>query len=167
MDIVIYPDPVLRQPAASVTEFGAPLRERAQAMLELMYQLRGVGLAAPQVGDSLSLLVGNDSGDPSRPEQEFILINPKIKNRKGWEWGEEGCLSFPGLYAEIERNVKITVACADLEGNPQELRFEGFAARIVQHEMDHLEGKLFIDRLTPADRIRVRRRLEELEARQA
>ena len=167
MQIVHYPDPVLRKPAAAVETFDDELRDTVTGMLELMYGSRGVGLAAPQVGQSIQLLVGNDAGEPAETAKEFVLINPVITARKGWEWGEEGCLSFPGIYAEVERNAKITVESNDLDGTPKEQNFEGFAARVIQHELDHLEGKLFIDRLTPADRIRVRGKLKELEERYA
>ncbi len=163
MEIVRYPDPVLRRGGKPVEAFDQTLRDTAAAMLEAMYRMQGVGLAAPQVGLEISLLVLNPSGDAADRDQEMVLVNPKIKSKKGREWGDEGCLSFPGIYAEVERFQNIVIEYQDLEGAPQTLKLEDFLARIVQHEMDHLQGVLFIDRLTPADRIRVKAKLLELE----
>jgi peptide deformylase len=165
MDIVVYPDPVLRRGGKEITSFDAPLRELAERMLEAMYAEGGVGLAAPQVGIEHRLLVLNPSGDRKDRSGELVMVNARITSRKGSEWGEEGCLSFPGIYAEVERYLKITVSYQDLDGKPQELMSEGWLARIIQHEMDHLTGVLFVDRLSAADKIRVRSKLEELEKR--
>ena len=165
MDIVLYPDPVLRRGGKEVTVFDAALRETAARMVEAMYGDDGCGLAAPQVGIELKLLVLNPTGDPNDRSQEIVLVNPKVTYRKGSEWDMEGCLSFPGIHAEVERYTRITVSYQDLDGKPQELRAEGFLARVIQHEMDHLSGVLFVDRFSPADKIRVRAQLEELEAR--
>jgi peptide deformylase len=165
MEIVLYPDPVLRRRAAEVPAFTPEIMARARAMLELMYQAKGVGLAAPQVGDSVQMLVGNPTGDPAHPEQEFVLVNPRILRKKGNELGEEGCLSFPGIYAEVERSKSVVVSCLEPGGQTVERSFDAFPARIVQHEMDHLTGTLFIDRMSPSDRIRASARLKELEER--
>jgi peptide deformylase len=165
MEIVLYPDPVLRRRAAEIPAFTTELQAKARAMLDLMYQSKGVGLAAPQVGESVQMLVGNPAGDPAQPEQEFILVNPRIVRKKGSELGEEGCLSFPGIYAEVERSRSVVVACLDPNGNVIERSFDAFPARIVQHEMDHLTGTLFIDRMSPSDRIRASARIKELEER--
>lgn len=165
MDIVLYPDPVLRRGGKEVTVFDAALRETSARMIEAMYGDDGCGLAAPQVGIELKLLVLNPTADPNDRSQEMVLVNPKVTSRKGSEWEAEGCLSFPGIHAEVERYTNITVSYQDLDGKPQELRAEGFLARVIQHEMDHLSGVLFVDRFSPADKIRVRAQLEELEAR--
>jgi peptide deformylase len=165
MEVVVYPDPALRRGGKAITAFDQELRDLAARMLEAMYAEGGVGLAAPQVAVEERLLVLNPSGDAKDKSGELVLLNPKIKSRKAYEWGEEGCLSFPGIQAEVERSLKISIAYQDLDGKPQELRAEGWLARIIQHEMDHLEGVLFVDRLTPADKIRVRPKLEEMERR--
>ena len=165
MEIVLYPDPVLRRRATELPAFSPELEAKARAMFDLMYKAKGVGLAAPQVGESLQMLVGNPTGDPAHPEQEFVLVNPRIVRRKGNEFGEEGCLSFPGIYAEVERNRSVVVSCLDRDGKAVERSFDGFSARIVQHEMDHLTGTLFIDRMSASDRIRASARLKELEER--
>ena len=163
MEIVKYPDPVLRRGGQTVDVFDRKLADTAAEMLEAMYQYRGVGLAAPQVGLELSLLVLNPSGEAGDKDQELALVNPRVTARKTLDWGEEGCLSFPGLYAEVERHQQITIAYQDLEGAEQTRAATGFLARVILHEMDHLEGVLFIDRLSPVDRIRVKSKLLELE----
>lgn len=163
LELLKYPDPVLRRGGRPVEAFDAELRAVADRMLETMYAYRGVGLAAPQVGLDLSLLVLNPEGDPEKPELAQVLVNPRILSRKTLEFGEEGCLSFPGIYAEVERHQKIRVAFQDLSGAAHEVSFEGFLARIVLHEMDHLQGVLFVDRLSAAERIRVRPKLQEME----
>jgi peptide deformylase len=165
MQVLIYPHPTLRRGGKQVAAFDQALRDLATAMLEAMYLEGGVGLAAPQVGIEWKLLVLNPTGNPDERSQELVLVNPTIVARKKLFWGEEGCLSFPGIHAEVERYQKITVAYRDLDGNERELKAEDWLARIIQHEMDHLEGVLFVDRLSAADKIRVRPRLEELERR--
>ena len=165
MEVLKYPDPVLRRGGKPIATFDADLRATAEAMLQTMYSYKGVGLAAPQVGLELSLLVLNPSGEPGDRREEMALCNPKIQTRKHLEFGEEGCLSFPGIYAEIERHRDIVVCYQDLDGKELEVPVDGFLARIVQHELDHLQGVLFIDRMSPADRIRVRNKLGDLEQR--
>ena len=164
MQIVLYPDPVLRRGTKAVEDPNS-WQEKAREMLDLMYETQGVGLAAPQVGISESLLVLNPTGDKEKPEEEMILVNPKIVSKKGKEWGQEGCLSFPGIWGDVQRAKKIVVEAKDLEGNDVEYRAEDFLARVIQHEMDHLNGIVFIDRFSPADKIRTRNQIEELEER--
>lgn len=166
MQVLVYPDPVLRRGGKAVTAFDADLRQLADRMFAAMYEEGGVGLAAPQVGVEQKLLVLNPAGDRADRSGERVLLNPVITRKKGREWGEEGCLSFPGIHAEVERWQKITVTYQDLDGVETTLECEGWLARIVQHELDHLDGVLFVDRLTPADRMRIRSQLEELEGRQ-
>ena len=163
LEVLKYPDPILRRGGKAVTEFGDALRETAQDMFHTMYHYRGVGLAAPQVGLDLSLLVLNSEGDEKKPDLELAMVNPEIISKKGMEFGEEGCLSFPGVYAEIERHRAIVVKFQHLDGEEDTVKFEDFLARIVLHEMDHLKGMLFTDRLSAAERVRVRGKLLDLE----
>jgi len=163
MDIVKYPDPVLRRGGKPVEAFDASLADTAAKMIEAMYRFGGVGLAAPQVGLELALLVLNPSGDPDKKAEELVMLNPKVLSRKTLEWGEEGCLSFPGIYGDVERHAKISVRYDDLQGEEQVIQAEGFLARVILHEMDHIEGVLFVDRLSPVDRLRVKSRLLEME----
>ncbi|MCC6672839.1 MAG: peptide deformylase [Planctomycetes bacterium] len=165
LEVVHYPEPVLRRGGKPVTAFGPELRQLAEEMLATMYSSRGVGLAAPQVGRELDLLVLNPEGSLADRTQELVLVNPRILSRKRLEFGDEGCLSFPGIYAEVERHRDIVATWQDVEGRVQEGKASGFVARIIQHEMDHLQGVLFVDRLSPADRIRVKKQLEALERR--
>lgn len=164
LEVLKYPDPILRRGGKEIQEFGAELRSTAQQMLDTMYAYKGVGLAAPQVGLELNLLVLNPSGEASQADQELVMLNPKILSRKTLEFGEEGCLSFPSINAEVERHKKIRVSYQDLDGESHEVGFEDFLARIVLHEMDHLQGVLFVDRLSAAERVRVRGQLTDMEA---
>jgi peptide deformylase len=164
MQVLVYPDPILRRGGKPITTFDGELRTLADRMFEAMYEEGGVGLAAPQVGVEWRLLVLNPAGDRQDRSGERVLCNPRLVRKKGREFGEEGCLSFPGIQAEVERWVDIEVAYQDLDGKEQTLTANGWLARIVQHEMDHLEGVFFVDRLTAADKLRVKPKLRELEA---
>ena len=162
-DLTLYPDPLLRRVAAPVEVFDAALAATAAAMFRRMVESRGVGLAAPQVGLRRRLLVLNPTGEPA---DDLVLVNPVLVDKFGpLTLFEEGCLSFPGIYAEIERPDACTVRAQDLAGNPLELTLEGFPSRIVQHEHDHLEGILLVDRMSPADKLRNKGALEELVER--
>ncbi len=163
MDVLVYPDPILRRGGKTVTAFDAELRALSERMMEAMYVEGGVGLAAPQVGIEHKLLVLNPAGDKKDRSGELVLCNPTLTKKKGREFGEEGCLSFPGIHAEVERWVDVTVTYQDLDGKQQTLAATGWLARIVQHEMDHLDGVFFVDRLTAADKLRVKAQLQELE----
>lgn len=165
MEVLVYPDPVLRRGGKVVTVFDTALRDLAAQMMEAMYEEGGVGLAAPQVGVEQKLLVLNPSGNRQERSGELTLLNPRITRKKGREFGEEGCLSFPGLHAEVERWVDITVTYQDLDGKEQTMTASGWLARIVQHELDHLEGVVFVDRLTAGEKLRVKAQLQELEDR--
>lgn len=167
MDVVRYPGPVLRRGGKKVETFDAALAKTAQDMLDTMYASKGVGLAAPQVDLEIDLLVLNPTGDPKDREGELVLVNPEILERKGREYGEEGCLSFPGLYAEVERALRIQVRYQDLQGQVHERRFEDFVARVIQHEVDHLRGVLFVDRLSSVEKMRVKGSLQDMERRAA
>ncbi|MEQ1891902.1 MAG: peptide deformylase [Planctomycetota bacterium] len=162
-ELTLYPDPVLRKAALPVAAFDEDLRATVQAMFERMYTSKGVGLAAPQVGLKTRILVVNPSGEP---KDELLLVNPKILERSGPPTVfEEGCLSFPGIYAEVERPEICRVAAHRIDGTAFEETFGGFVSRIVQHEYDHLEGVLLVDRMSPADRLRHKAALEELVVR--
>jgi peptide deformylase len=159
-DLTLYPDPVLRRPAAEVVAFDEELKAIVAAMFERMYASKGVGLAAPQVGLKKRILVLNPSGEP---KDEHVLVNPKLLERSGTPTlFEEGCLSFPGIYAEVERPETCRVQASRLDGTRFEETYSGFLSRIVQHEYDHLEGVLLVDRMSPADRLRYKADLEDL-----
>ena len=163
MEIVKYPDPVLRRGGQPITAFDDKLAETAKAMIDAMYDHGGVGLAAPQVGLEISLLVLNPTGDRGDDAEEMVLVNPKIISRKHLEWGDEGCLSFPGIYAEVERHRDIVISYQDLQGEEKTMKATEFLARVIQHEMDHIDGVLFVDRLSPVDKLRVKPQLVEME----
>lgn len=153
MDIVLFPDPRLRAKNAPVEQFGPELETLARDMFEIMYRTEGVGLAAPQVGVNVRLLVYNPSGQAAEADQERVLCNPRIAwKSKDKEPGREGCLSFPEIYGQIERPMKARISAQDLRGEEFEIELEDWEARIFLHEFDHLDGILFIDRMTQADK---------------
>jgi peptide deformylase len=161
-DLTLYPDPLLRRPALDVAAFDEELRAIVAAMFERMYASKGVGLAAPQVGLKKRILVLNATGNP---EDERVLVNPRILERSGPPTlFEEGCLSFPGIFAEVERPEDCRVSAFRPDGTPLEETFSGFVSRIVQHEYDHLEGVLLVDRMSPADKLRHKGLLDALIA---
>ncbi len=164
MRLRTYPDPVLMKTAAPVTVFDDELRERIAEMFTIMYEEKGVGLAAPQVGWSARVLVLNPSGARDDETEAMVVINPQLKKRWGKEVAEEGCLSFPEIYVDVERAKGVRLAWQDGDGSTYEEDLNDFRARVVQHEMDHLEGVLLYHRMSPVDRIRYRRELEELAA---
>ncbi len=132
-------------------------------MLDLMYEHEGVGLAANQVDLPYRLFVTNVEGDPAAKDAECIFINPVLSGGHGQEVDEEGCLSIPGIRAPVVRNTKIKIQAYDLAGNEISGEVNGLMARIVQHETDHLDGTLFVDRLGPASALAIRDQLEEFE----
>jgi peptide deformylase len=147
MQIVPYPHPALRWKSRDITRIDDTLRNVVARMFELMYESKGIGLAANQVGLPLRLFVVNVSGDPEKKDEEVVFINPVIRNRSGNAVGEEGCLSLPGLYADVARPETITVEAFDLDGQPFRIKTDDLPARVIQHETDHLDGVLFIDRI--------------------
>jgi peptide deformylase len=166
LPIRIYPDPVLRVKCRKVEEFDALLRKLAGDMVETMHAAPGVGLAAPQVGRELRLAVVDVSVGED-PAQLKVLVNPEVIQREGLEPDTEGCLSLPGITDKVDRPVAVTVRAQDLEGQPFELTAEGYLARAVCHEIDHLDGILFTDHLRGLRRERARRQLKKLaEVRQ-
>ena len=159
-DLTLYPEPILRKQADLVTAFDAALKATVAAMFERMVESKGVGLAAPQVGLKLRILVLNPTGEKA---DDLVLVNPSITARSGPDTTfDEGCLSFPGIYAEIRRPDRCTVTAWDTDGNKIEREFDGFVSRIIQHEYDHLEGVLLVDRMSPADKLKNRTALDEL-----
>ena len=147
--ILPYSHPALRFESRPVATIDASLRSVVRSMFDLMYAAKGVGLAANQVGLPYRLFVLNLASDPGKPGDERVFVNPEIVKRHSFIVGEEGCLSFPGLYANVQRARKIKVQAFDLGGQPFEVEAEDLLSRAIQHEADHLDGVLFIDRLTP------------------
>ena len=147
LEILEYPPPMLRQPAEPVVDFGSPLQQQIDDLVETLYANRGaVGLAATQVGLSLRLFVMDMH--PQQPESQLkILVNPTILRSSRWKVAREGCLSFPEYLANVKRAKRLTVSGCDRHGDPFEWELEGFEAVVVQHEIDHLDGVLMIDRI--------------------
>lgn len=156
LTILEFPDPRLRKTAAPVTVVDDALRQLIDDMFETMYAAPGIGLAATQVDVHQRLLITDVSADNSAP---YALINPVILEKDGVAVSEEGCLSVPGYYEEVERAEHIRVRYQDRNGENVEADMEGLLAICVQHEMDHLDGKLFVDYLSEAKRSRIRKRL--------
>ena len=154
--ILEYPDPRLRNKAAPVTVVDDALRQLADDMLAAMYAANGVGLAATQVDVQQRLIVLDVSEERASP---LVLINPELLTRQGAGSGEEGCLSLPGIYEKLSRATHIRVRALGRDGKPFEMEAEGLLAVCIQHEMDHLEGKLFVDYLSELKRQLIRRRL--------
>jgi peptide deformylase len=148
LKIVYHPHPALRWKSKDVTRIDAQLKDWVGQMFELMYQARGIGLAANQVALPYRLFVVNPTGDPDEPDQEQVFINPQIVKRNGREDSEEGCLSLPEIYGPVTRAERITVEAFDLDGRDFSMELSGLPARVVQHENDHLDGVMFTDRVT-------------------
>ena len=161
LTVIHYPDPRLRKPCAPVTRFDADLAAFATRMLELMHAGRGVGLAAPQVGVLKRMFVMNHTDDP---KDDMVLINPEIRDMHGSREAEEGCLSLPEVYVHVRRASRCRVVAQDVRGEPFEREGEDLLGRIWQHETDHLNGILILDRMGPSERIATKKRLTELEA---
>lgn len=160
LKIIFYPDPRLRKASEPVTDFDADLASLAARMFELMRQEQGVGLAAAQVGINRRMFVMNHDG---KPESDRVICNPQLLDAEGNEVGEEGCLSLPKIRANIDRATKLTLKAQDLNGNPFEEVGEDFIARIWQHETDHLNGIMLIDRMGFTAKMGARKKLKELE----
>lgn len=160
--ILSYPAPVLKRRASEVETIDGYVRDVAHRMLELMREAEGVGLAAPQVGLSWRLFVAN-SGSDGEPDR--VYINPRIEFLPSeMVWREEGCLSLPGIRAQIRRPERVTITATDLDGKTFTLTSDGLLARVWQHEFDHLDGTLILDRMSPIDRLATRRAVKELVA---
>jgi peptide deformylase len=163
LEIIHYPHPTLRHRSKPVKKVDAELRAIVAEMFELMYQHEGVGLAANQVNLPYRLFVTNVEGDPNIKEAECVVINPVLSKGRGQVEDEEGCLSIPDLRAPVVRKESIHVQAYDLTGNEIEADVTGFTARVLQHETDHLDGTLFIDRLAAAQLGAIKDKLYEFE----
>ncbi|HLG42130.1 MAG TPA: peptide deformylase [Planctomycetota bacterium] len=164
MELLYYPDPRLRIVAHPVKKVDDPLRETVRAMFQIMYDTRGIGLAAPQAGLGIRLIVANLTADPQEAKSEEVYINPEILERSGEIREEEACLSLPGLFSIIPRSAEISVRFTDLGGKTRTVKAKELHARLFEHEIDHLDGILIIDRLTPAERSKWSPLLKELES---
>lgn len=162
LQIVHYPHPTLRRKTKPVRRVDAELVRIVREMFGLMYSSNGIGLAAPQVDLPLRLFIVNLSAKPDEGE-EFVFINPVLSKPKGNEESEEGCLSFPELYGSVTRPKQISVQAYNLRGEDVHLNLNGMLARVVQHEYDHLDGVVFVDRMTPTARAKAQPMLEEFE----
>jgi peptide deformylase len=158
LTILEFPDPRLRTKAQPVSVFDKALHELIDAMFATMYAAPGIGLAATQVNVHKQLLVLDVSEERNQP---LVLINPKVVERDGVQVYQEGCLSVPGIFADVERAEHIVVEAQDRHGAPLRLEAHGLLAVCIQHEMDHLIGKLFVDYLSPLKRDLVRKKLEK------
>ena len=158
LKILEFPDPRLRKKATPVTNVDDALRVFIDDLFETMYDAPGIGLAATQVDVHKRLLVTDVSPDKSEPH---VLINPEIVEKDGVTVTDEGCLSVPGYYEEVERAEHIRVRFLDSQGDETEMEATGLLAVCIQHEMDHLDGKLFVDYLSEAKRQRIRKKLEK------
>ncbi|GIU73588.1 MAG: peptide deformylase [Bryobacteraceae bacterium] len=156
-----YGDPVLETPAEPVTEFNGELRQLADDMFETMYANKGIGLAAPQVGVLRRLAVLDPSAGED-PAAKLVLVNPVILVKEGVQIGEEGCLSIPGFREDVKRAYRVRVRAQDLDGNPFETEGEELLARAIQHEIDHLDGILFLQHLSLLKRDLIKRKIRKL-----
>lgn len=158
LTILEYPDPRLRTKAAPVAHVDGEVRQLIDDLLETMYEAKGVGLAATQVNVHQRVIVADVSTEKNAP---LALVNPTITRRDDVEVSEEGCLSVPGIYEEVSRAKRICVRALDRDGRQVELELDGLMAICIQHELDHLEGKLFVDYLSELKRTRIRKKLEK------
>jgi len=158
LNILEFPDPRLRKVANRVEQFDAALKELIADMVETMYSARGIGLAATQVDIHRRLLVLDVSEEQNQPR---VYVNPEIVDESGSETCEEGCLSVPGIYANVKRAEQVTVRAQDADGEVFEERLDGMHAVCLQHEMDHLVGRLFVDYLSPLKRNMLLKKLEK------
>jgi len=160
LNIVYFPDPVLKRVAEPVASFDVPVGALARRMLELMRRHEGVGLAAPQVGVGLRLFVCNATGEPG---DDMVCVNPRFIELSGAEEQSEGCLSIPNVNVTMRRALKATIEAFDVQGHRFQQTAEGLPARVWQHEMDHLDGRLIIDAMSPTDELANRRAIKQLK----
>ena len=161
--ILKYPHPKLRNENDIIISFDDEIKDIASQMLKVMYAAEGIGLAAPQVGINKRLMVFNEEGDINASDKEMILCNPKIINKSDEKLTkEEGCLSFPQIYGQVDRFAWIEIEYNSIHGDIINERLEGFPARIFQHEYDHLDKILFIDRIHESDRDMNQKKLDKL-----
>lgn len=165
LQIVRHPHPALRWKSKDVTQIDAELKAMIGQMFELMYESKGIGLAANQVALPYRMFVINPSGDPTQKDEEFVFINPEISRRNGSEEGEEGCLSLPDIYGQVPRATRIVIDAFNLDGQQFEMELSGWDARVVQHEYDHLEGIMFPDRVSSTVLKQLQPLIDDLERR--
>lgn len=158
LNVLRFPDERLRTVAEPVTDFSSELQTQIDNMFDTMYQEKGIGLAATQVDFHQQLIVMDLQDDVERPK---VFINPEILSSSGDFCNEEGCLSVPGIYAKVDRAEQVTLKAFDRDGNEFTIEADGLFAICIQHEMDHLKGKLFVDYLSPLKRQRIRQKLEK------
>jgi peptide deformylase len=161
--IVKYPHPALRYESRPVTQIDDRLRATVRAMFDLMYEAKGIGLAANQVAVPLQFFILNLTADPEQKDKEQVFINPEIVKRHSMVEEEEGCLSFPSLYAKVKRARKVKVIAFDLEGKDLSIDADDLYGRALQHETDHLHGRLFVDLLDPAIQANVAGKIRDIE----
>ncbi len=162
LKIVHYPEPVLLEVGKPVEFFDDELKKLVENMFETMYEAQGVGLAAPQVAVSNRLFV-MDCSNGEDLSQKIAIINPEIIHVEGEQFGDEGCLSFPGLYQKVQRNLRTIVRYQDVNGEFQELDGTDLTARCVLHETDHCDGIVFLDRMTILKREMAKRKIKKLQ----
>jgi peptide deformylase len=162
LKIILYPDPRLKKVSAEVTAFDDNLRALAARMFDLMREAKGVGLAAPQVGQNVRLFIINPTG---KPEDDAVYVNPLLSEAEGETEGEEGCLSLPNINIDVFRSKSMRMDAQNLAGERFTQTANGYLARIWQHEFDHLNGILLTDRMGPVAKLANRRTLKELEAK--
>ena len=163
MQVVKYPHPTLRHKSKPLRRVDGELKKMIRQMFDLMYEQKGIGLAANQVNLPYRMFVINIHSDPDDKEEERVFINPVITQRKGVAEDREGCLSFPEIFAPVKRPEKIVINAYNAAGEEVTYEMEGLYAQVVQHEADHLDGVVFIDRLSPANLLAIRDDLEALE----
>ncbi len=164
LEIVLHPHPALRWKSKEVSRIDAELKKMVEQMFELMYSSKGIGLAANQVGLPYRLFIINPTGKREEKDQEFVFINPQITRKNGSETDEEGCLSLPEVFGPVTRATKIIIDAFDLEGRQFELELEDLPARVVQHEYDHVEGVMFIDRVAPTALQKIQPLIDDFES---
>lgn len=162
MEVLLYPDPRLKAVAEVIDTIDDDVRRVAAEMVKTMHEHRGVGLAGNQVGYLRRLIVINPEGDP---EGDRVLVNPKIEASRGTASSEEGCLSFPKLYGRVARAEWVRATAKDLDGKDVVIESDGLLAVVLQHEIDHLDGILFVSRMSPTDQLKLKRGLKDLEER--
>lgn len=164
LTIIHYPDPRLREACSPIEQANGIVAELAERMKDLMFRSKGVGLAAPQVGVTVRLFLASPGFDPA---DVHVYINPRIIDTEGNAEGEEGCLSFPNIFCKVKRSRTVTVEAVGLDGEPFRQTVSDLHARIVQHEIDHLDGRLLVDRMGSVAKLSHRKALSALEAEYA
>jgi peptide deformylase len=163
VQLIYHPHPTLRRKSKTLRRVGAEFKNIVHEMFALMYEHKGVGLAANQVDLPYRFFIVNLESDPAKGK-EFVFINPVISKRHGTAEAEEGCLSFPEIYAPVKRSEKVTISAYNLAGEEVNYELDGMFARAVQHEYDHLDGIVFIDRLSPVALMSIKDALLDLES---